>query len=301
MLFDSDSVWFITGCSSGLGRSIANAAYESGYRIVATARSTSSLSYLDDGPRVLKLSLDVTSLDAIKQSIIKAVDHFGQINVVVNNAGYGLRGDTEAVSEEEARRQVETNFWGPVHVTRSALRVFRETNPHGRGGTIVQISSIGGWVGFPGNAFYHASKFALEGFTESVAKEMDPAWNIKFLLAVPGGVRTNFAATSVQATPRHPAYDTPRSPLTQILQYVSNPASQETWSDPDVCARLLVNTVVEQGDRPMPTRLLMGAETIPLIQRDVERTLSEIKDWKNETEKCSPKGGAALQNLESSG
>jgi NAD(P)-dependent dehydrogenase (short-subunit alcohol dehydrogenase family) len=284
----------VTGCSSGLGKSISKAVYDAGFRIVATARSTTSLTYLPDGPRVLKLSLDVTSATSIESALSAAVTHFGQINVVINNAGYGLRGDTEAVPEEEARNQMETNFWGPVRITRGALRIFREVNPQGQGGTVVQVSSLGGWIGFPGNAFYHASKFALEGFTESVAKEMDPSWNIKFLLVLPGGVRTNFASTSAKATPRHPAYDHHSSPLTQLLEYVANPASQETWSDPDICARLLVNTVIAQRERPLPARLLMGAETIPLIRGDIERTLKEIYEWKAETESCSPKGGARV-------
>ncbi|KAL2815095.1 hypothetical protein BJX63DRAFT_390429 [Aspergillus granulosus] len=294
MSFDRNSVWFITGASSGLGKSITRAAYESGYQIVATARSIGSLSYLPDEARVLKLGLDVTSNEQINSCLAAAVAHFGRLDVVINNAGYGLRGDTEAVSDEDARDQMETNFWGPVRITRGALRVFREVNMAGQGGIIIQISSIGGWVGFPGNAYYHASKFALEGFTESVAKEMDPAWNIKFLIAVPGGVRTNFAATSVKAIPRHPAYDTPSSPLTQILRYISQPSAQETWSDPDVCARLLVDTVVNQAQRSLPTRLLMGAETIPLLESDMEKTLAEIREWKTETEKCSPRGGALL-------
>ncbi|KAL2844820.1 hypothetical protein BJY01DRAFT_263789 [Aspergillus pseudoustus] len=294
MSFDKDSVWFITGASSGLGKSITRAAYESGYQIAATARSVRSLSYLPDEPRVLKLSLDVTSAEQIESSLAATVAHFGRLDVVINNAGYGLRGDTEAVIDADALNQMETNFWGPVRITRGALRIFREVNAAGQGGTIVQISSVGGWVGFPGNAYYHASKFALEGFTESVAKEMDPAWNIKFLLAVPGGVRTNFAATSVKAIPRHKAYDTPSSPLTQILNYISEPSAQETWSDPDVCARLLVNTVVNQKQRPMPTRLLFGAETIPLLESDMEKTLAEIREWKAETESCSPRGGAQL-------
>ncbi|KAL6228742.1 hypothetical protein BDW75DRAFT_235685 [Aspergillus navahoensis] len=297
MVFDPNSVWFITGASSGLGKSITLAAYESGYKLVATARSIKALSYLSDVPRVLKLSLDVTSAEEIDSALSAAVSHFGQINVIVNNAGYGLRGDTEAVSDEDARHELETNFWGPVRITRGALRIFREVNPVGMGGTVVQISSVGGWVGFPGNSFYHASKFALEGFTESVAKEVDPAWNIKFLIAVPGGVRTNFAATSVKAIPRHPAYDTLSSGLSQILRYVENPSSQETWSDPDVCARLLVDIVGGQYEQSMPTRLLMGAETIPVIESDIERTLREMREWRAQTEMCSPRGGAQLMSL----
>ncbi|KAJ5594255.1 NAD(P)-binding protein [Penicillium hispanicum] len=292
--FDSQMVWFVTGCSSGLGKSFAKTVYNAGHRIVATARTIASLSYLPDSPTVLKVKLDVTSHDEMTQAISAALEQFHQVNVFINNAGYGLMGDMEAIPDADARRQLETNFWGPVNLTREALRVFREANPVGQGGTIIQVSSMGGWLTAPGHAFYHASKFALEGFTESVAKEVDAAWNIKFLIVAPGGVRTNFAGSSLQLAPRSPAYDTPGSPFSQLLGYITNPESQSTWSDPDICARVLFDCVAGQRERPLPTRLLMGAETIPLIQGDMEKTLAEIDHWKDETMRCSPNGGARL-------
>ncbi|KAL1965847.1 hypothetical protein VTN77DRAFT_5168 [Rasamsonia byssochlamydoides] len=293
---DSSAVWFVTGCSSGLGRSFAKTIHDAGHRVVATARNVDSLSYLPDGPNVLKLRLDVTSKEAITTSIAAAVEKFGRIDVVINNAGYGLVGDTEAIPEADARQQLETNFWGPVRITQEVLRIFREVNPRGQGGTIVQISTVGGWVTFPGNAFYHASKFALEGFTEAVAKEMHPDWNINFLIVAPGGVRTNFAGPSLKLAPRHPAYDTTNGPLNQLLQYISNPASEASWCDPDVCAKLLFDTVVGQHERPLPTRLLMGGETIPLTKADIEKTLNEMETWKEETMRCS-RGASQLGNL----
>lgn len=141
------------------------------------------------------------------------------------------------------------------------------------------------------------SKFALEGFTESVAKEVLPEWNIKFLIVAPGGIRTNFTGPSLKFTSRHPAYDTPAGPLTQLMQYMTAPGTSDSFSDPDICAKLLFDIVVGQNERPMPSRLLMGAETIPLMQADIERTLKEIDEWKEETLKCSPKGGADLSKL----
>ncbi|KAJ5614485.1 NAD(P)-binding protein [Penicillium herquei] len=203
------TVWFVTGCSSGLGKSLAQVIYEAGHRLVATARDVVSLSYLPDDPNVLKLKLDVTSQEAITSAFTEALRKFSEINVVINNAGYGLVGDMEAISESEARDQLETNFWGPVHITQKALQIFRDVNFKGRGGTIVQVSSIGGFLTAPGHSFYHASKFALEGFTKSVAKELRPEWNIHFLIASPGGMRTNFAQSSLNSPPRHPAYDSP--------------------------------------------------------------------------------------------
>lgn len=138
------------------------------------------------------------------------------------------------------------------------------------------------------------SKFALEGFTESVAKEMNPDWNIQLLIVAPGGVRTKFACSGLKNVPRHPAYESPTSKFSQLKEYIANPASQDTWSDPEVCAQLLFDAVTERKERPLPTRLLMGAETIPLIKADIEQTLREIGAWSEETARCSPKGGAHL-------
>ncbi|OOQ81813.1 retinol dehydrogenase 8 [Penicillium brasilianum] len=291
---DTNAVWFVTGCSSGIGKSLAKTIYNAGQRIVATARDVTSLSYLPDDPTVLKLHLDVTRPETITQAIADAIAQFYGIDVFINNAGYSLIGDMEGIPDADARHQLETNFWGPVHVTREALRVFRETNGPARGGTVVQVSSMGGWITAPGHSFYHASKFALEGFTESVAKEVDPSWNIRFLLVSPGGVRTNFAGSSLKQTPRHPAYDDPNSSFSQLIKYVTNPESQSTWSDPDICARVLFECVTGQHERPLPMRLLMGAESIPLIKDDIQRTLKDIDTWQEETVRCSPGGGAVL-------
>lgn len=150
------SLYLVTGCSSGIGKSLAKTIYNAGHCMVATARDVTSLSYLPDGPTVLKLHLDVTRQETITKAVAEAVDKFHGIDVFINNAGYSLMGDTEGIVEADARHQLETNFWGPVHVTREALRVFREVNSPGRGGTVVQVSSMGGWITAPGHSFYHA-------------------------------------------------------------------------------------------------------------------------------------------------
>jgi NADP-dependent 3-hydroxy acid dehydrogenase YdfG len=150
------SQYIVTGCSSGIGKSLATKIYNAGHRIVATARDVTSLSYLPDEPTVLKLYLDVTCQETITKAIADAVDTFHGIDIFINNAGYSLMGDTEGIADADARHQLETNFWGPVHVTREALRVFREINAPGRGGTVIQISSMGGWITVPGHSFYHA-------------------------------------------------------------------------------------------------------------------------------------------------
>jgi NAD(P)-dependent dehydrogenase (short-subunit alcohol dehydrogenase family) len=152
-------------------------------RLIATARDPSSLSYLPDGnPNVLKLALDVTSVKSVDAAFAAAAEHFGKdyhLDVVVNNAGYSLSGDTEAATEEETHQEMETLFFGTARVTVRAIAVMRQAKEH-RGGLIFNISSLAGLCGFPGHAYYHASKFAVEGFSESVAREVHPDWNSKF-------------------------------------------------------------------------------------------------------------------------
>lgn len=134
----------------------------------------------------------------------------------------------------------------------------------------------------------------MEGFTESVAQEVHPEWNIKLMIVAPGGIRTNFAGPNMKIMARHDAYNTPGTLFNQLLEYITNPQSQETWSDPNICARLLFEIVAGQKERQLPTRLLLGAETIPLIKNDIQKTLVEIDSWAEETVKCSPGGGAIL-------
>lgn len=180
---DGDLCVIVTGCSSGIGREIANyVASRPGQRVIATARDPSSLSYLaDNNLAILKLALDVTSPTSVEAAFKAAAAHFGahyHIDVLVNNAGYSLSGDTEAATEEEMHDEMETNFFGTVRVTMKAVEVIRQAKDH-RGALIFNISSLAGVCAFPGHAFYHASKFAVEGWTESVAREMHPDWNSK--------------------------------------------------------------------------------------------------------------------------
>jgi NADP-dependent 3-hydroxy acid dehydrogenase YdfG len=146
----------VTGCSSGLGAGFAKHIVSSGHSLVATARKISSLSYLPDNPKILKLVLDVTSIPSIKKAFSVTIEKFGLVDVVINNAGYGLMGDTEGATDGIARKQLDTNFWGVVDVSREAVRIFRDANPVGSGGLVVQVTSLGGWVGVASGAFYHA-------------------------------------------------------------------------------------------------------------------------------------------------
>lgn len=153
---------------------------------MATARDPASLSSIPDGDNVLKLTLDVTSISSVNAAFEHGLAKFGRIDVVVNNAGYTLVGDTEAAGDEESRALFDTNFWGTVNVAKRALSVLREENLKNgqRGGVILNMSSMGGYIGFPGSSFYHASKFAMEGWTEAVAKELPIEWNSELPLLV---------------------------------------------------------------------------------------------------------------------
>ena len=151
-----------------------------GLRLIATARDPSSLSYLpDDSSDILKLALDVTSVESVNAAFAAVAKHFGpdfRLDVVVNNAGYSLSGDTESATEEETHQEIETLFFGTARVTTRAVEVMRQAEGH-RGGVIFNISSLAGLCGFAGHAYYHAGKFAVEGFSESVARELHPDWN----------------------------------------------------------------------------------------------------------------------------
>ncbi len=144
-----DAVWFITGCSSGIGEGLAQYIAKTSNRVIATARNPTSLTKIADGPNVLKLKLDVTSIESIESAFTETLAAFGRIDVVVNNEGYTLVGDTEAAGDAESRALMDTNFWGMVDVSKKALGIMREENVKNggqQGGVILNISSMGGWV-----------------------------------------------------------------------------------------------------------------------------------------------------------
>lgn len=211
----AEKIWFITGTSRGFGREWAVAALERGDKVAATARDTSSLDDLVEryGDAILPIELDVTDRDADFAAVARAHDHFGRLDVVVNNAGYGLFGFVEEVSESEARAQIETNVFGALWVTQAALPYLREQ----RSGHIVQVSSIGGISAFPNVGLYHASKWALEGFSQSLAQEVE-SFGIHVTLIEPGGFSTDWADR--RRSGRRPSTPTPRStrPRTRLAR-----------------------------------------------------------------------------------
>ncbi|GKT60932.1 retinol dehydrogenase 8 [Colletotrichum tofieldiae] len=282
-----DAVWFITGCSSGMGLALAQiVASKPTQRVVATARSVSKLAgKLPDSPRVHLTSLDVTSADSITAAFDSAVAKFGRIDVVVNNAGYGLMGDTEsfvinAEDHDKARKVVETNFWGTAQVSAHAVRVFRDENPKSGqiGGVVLNVTSIGGFAGFPGSAFYHASKFAVEGYTESLSKEVRSDWNIHFSIIEPGGTKTNFAGDSMAWFSAHPAYAAPDTPTRLLEGYVKSPDMQATWAPSENVAAAMYEVVARK--QAIPIRFPTGAPAWSVIKAEVEEVDKELLEIK---------------------
>src|SRR5215469_14740387 len=182
-------VWLVTGSASGLGRDIAEAVLASGDRLLATARDPQRLNDLVEhyGKQVSTTPLDVADETAAEAAVAKAVDVFGRLDVLVNNAGYGDTAPFEQLSPERFRALVETNFFGVVSMTRAAIPIMRKQ----KSGCILQISSVGGRLATPGGAAYHAAKWAVGGFTEAIALEV-AAFGVKVCAVEPGGMRTNW-------------------------------------------------------------------------------------------------------------
>lgn len=295
-----EAVWLITGCSSGIGQALcAHLASTTSSRIVATARNPTSLSSLPDGPNILKLALDVTSESSMQDAIAAALERFGRIDVVVNNAGFGTMGDTETIPLERARTMMDANFWGAVRMTQLSLPIFREQNAMSgqRGGLLVQVTSMGGRVAFAGNAFYHASKFALEGFSEALARELPENWGIHVLCVEPGGVKTRYAETStggLDAKNRLPAYTDPELPTNLLLKYKDSPAATANWAEPDKVVQVLYKFVEDGGE--IPLRLPLGSDSWGMQKRAHEQGLKELERVKSIS--LSTSGAEQLKSLD---
>ncbi|PLB51425.1 NAD(P)-binding protein [Aspergillus steynii IBT 23096] len=277
-----DAVWLITGCSSGIGREIATlVASKPNQRLIATARDPSSLSYLPTTDNVLRLPLDVTSPDSVNKAFDTAAKHFGKdfhLDVVVNNAGYSLSGDTESATEEESHQEIETLFFGTARVTMRSVEVMRQSKHpetgNFRGGVIFNISSLAGLCAFPGHAYYHAGKFAVEGWTESVAREMHPDWKINFCIVEPSGVKTNFEGHSKANTKPHPDY-TDDMPARKLAAWVSKGIQAGMGLEPSAVAETLF-TVARRGER-VPLRLPLGATCWKMAKSRYESSLAELE------------------------
>jgi NAD(P)-dependent dehydrogenase (short-subunit alcohol dehydrogenase family) len=264
----SEKVWFITGTSRGFGREWAIAALERGDKVAATARNVASLDDLAEkyGDALLPIQLDVTDRDADFAAVKQAHVHFGRLDIVVNNAGYGQFGFVEELSEQEARDQIETNVFGALWVTQAALPYLRAQ----RSGHIIQVSSIGGVIAFPLVGIYHASKWALEGFSQALAQEVAP-FGVHVTLIEPGGFDTDWAGPSAKHADRLPAYDEVRAAV--------EAERSKRWAHPgNPAASAAALLKVVDAEEP-PLRVFFGATPLQTVKADYESRLRNWEQW----------------------
>jgi NADP-dependent 3-hydroxy acid dehydrogenase YdfG len=261
--------WFITGASSGFGRAFAEHALAQGHNVVATARKISTLaSIAATAPvRVLALSLDVTRQNEADAAIKAAVARFGRIDVLINNAGYGLVGAFEETSDSELRALMDTNFFGAMNVTRAALPTLRAQ----KSGAIVNISSVGGQLSFAGFSAYSATKFAIEGVSEALAQELAP-FGVKVLVAEPGQFRTNLAGPSMRHMPVMEAY---RDVVGGTREFAhSMNGTQE--GDPSKAAAA-IEAAIDAANTPL--RLQLGADAVEMVREHSATLLKDLAAW----------------------
>jgi NAD(P)-dependent dehydrogenase (short-subunit alcohol dehydrogenase family) len=264
----NDKVWFITGASRGFGREWTIAALERGDKVAATARDTATLDDLvaKYGDALLAIKLDVNDRDADFAAVEQAHDHFGRLDVVVNNAGYGQFGFIEELSEAEARDQIETNVFGALWVTQAALPYLREQ----RSGHIIQVSSIGGITAFQNVGMYHASKWALEGFSQALSQEV-ASFGVHVTLIEPGGFSTDWAGSSSKRATPLPAY-------AEAHERAERARSQRvaTPGDPQASAAAVLKIV--DAEKP-PLRVFFGTLPIQLAKADYENRIKTWEEW----------------------
>ncbi|HKB92454.1 MAG TPA: oxidoreductase [Opitutaceae bacterium] len=267
-------IWFITGSSRGFGRALTEAVLEAGHSVVATARRTEQLDDLVAryGQLIRPVTLDVTSPADAEKAIASAIEAFGRIDVLVNNAGYGFIGAFEEMTPTEFKDQIDTNFWGVVHVTRAALPVLR----HQGHGHIIQITSIGGRIAVPGLSGYHAAKFAVEGFSEALAQEIKPL-GLKLTIVEPGGFRTDWAGSSMAYAKSIEAYS---ATVGAIRGYMQTHGGQEP-GDPRKGAAVLLQ-IAEHSTPPL--RLALGNDAMAFGRNGYQRSLEELDRWASLTQ-----------------
>ena len=269
-------VWFITGTSRGFGREWALAALERGDKVAATARDVSSLDDLVEkyGDAVLPLPLDVTDREASFAAVKQAHEKFGRLDVVVNNAGYGHFGFIEEVTEAEARAQIETNLFGALWVTQAALPFLRAQ----RGGHIIQVSSIGGISAFAGIGLYHASKWALEGFSQALASEVEP-FGIKVTLIEPGGFATDWAGPSAKRSAELPDY-------AEAHAAVAAWRAKAATGVGDPAATGEVVLAIVDAEEP-PLRIFFGTNPLDIAKADYASRLETWEKWDSYSRKAA--------------
>ncbi|WUN50998.1 oxidoreductase [Streptomyces sp. NBC_00306] len=263
-----DRVWLITGCSAGFGREIALAALAAGDRVMATARRPETLADLADtgGERISTAALDVTDPASVQAAVDATLAVFGRIDVLVNNAGYSVIGAVEETSMEQLRAMMEVNFFGAAELTKAVVPLMREQGS----GTIVQMSSLGGRITFPGMGGYHATKHALEGLSESLSTELAPL-GIRVLLVEPGMFRTRMSS-SLQFTPEIPGYEATSGGLRQLVTGIVGTEP----NDPVKGAAAILEVL--DAENP-PLRLVLGGDAVDALREHDESLLADVTAW----------------------
>ena len=270
----TNQVWLITGSSRGFGRSLANAVLAAGHQLIATARSTASLDDLVEqyGDQVRTVPLDVTDPAAAERAVETAVREFGRLDVVVNNAGYANVAPIETGDPDDFRAQIETNFFGLVNVTRAALRLFHRQ----RSGHFIQFASIGARTGAPGLSAYQSAKWAVEGFSEVLSREVSP-FGVKVTIIEPGAFRTDWGGSSMEVADYGPDYDATVGALARHLRA----ATGSEPGDPDRAAQAIL-TIAATAEPPL--RLLLGGSAYRTAQLVAQQRAEADTRWRELTE-----------------
>jgi NAD(P)-dependent dehydrogenase (short-subunit alcohol dehydrogenase family) len=264
--------WLITGVNSGLGRQMTEQLLARGDRVAGTVRQMDAMSELKAryGDLLWLAQLDVTDAPAIHRVVNKAFSELGTIDVVVNNAGYGLFGAAEELTDEQIRHQLDTNLIGSIQMVRAALPYLRAQ----RRGRIIQVSTVGGQIAYPGGSLYHASKWGIEGFFEALMQEVAP-FGIEATIVEPGGARTEFAFSSAKLGPKIDAYaDTPAGMVRRMVEE----GSRVPPGDPAKMAAAMIASVAQS---PAPKRIVLGSDAYTMIHKALTDRLAALEAQKD--------------------
>lgn len=270
--------WFITGSSSGFGKSLVKYLLQNGEQVVATARKVETLKEFETASNALILPVDVTKFATIEKAVDTALEKFGKIDVLVNNAGYGFRGAIEEADDAEIDRIYQTNFLGPIHLIQKVLPGMRAR----RSGTIVNFSSIAAFQTAAGSGYYGATKAALEAASDALRKETAPL-GIKIMVVEPGPFKTDFAGRSLAISQKDIS---DYAETSGKRKFRDDPHTEWRLGDTDLAAKVIVEVVAQNE---LPFRLLLGTDAIEIGENYCNARLTEIRQWKNFSEKTDIK------------
>ena len=273
---ENNKVWFVTGASKGLGLALVKRLLNEGYKVAATSRNLSDLNKAVDAHngQFLPLAVNLTNEDSVQEAVELAVKTFGKIDVVVNNAGYGLLGGIEELTDREARDNFEINVFGSLNVIRKALPYLRAQ----KSGHILNVSSIGGFTGaFAGGGIYCATKFAVNGFSETLSAEVAP-FGIKVTIVQPGYFRTNFLSAGSLAVPQNQIADYQN--VRDTVNFHQNDMDKQQAGDPEKAAAAMISITNEANP---PLNLFLGEDAYGLVEKKLAFVQNELEAWKDLT------------------